>query len=112
VRPMLRRGVSPGWRVFTSIGRAWVRCLWPTGGRGATTGEVGMRNVILSMSMSLDDLVGSDREHPGVAVPEVRYREMSSFWPQPADPYAAPMNDISTVVFSTTRSATPRPPGR
>ena len=29
-----------------------------------------MRDVILYMSMSLDGFVGSDREHPGVAIPE------------------------------------------
>ena len=82
-----------------------------------------MRDVVLWMSMSLDGLVGSDREHPGVAVadPEVKqwkleriskagahmmgrvtYQEMSSFWPQSQDPYAAPMNDIPKVVFSRT----------
>lgn len=85
-----------------------------------------MRDVILYMSMSLDGFVGSDREHPGVAVPEgdelkrwkldrvrragahlmgrVSYQEMSSYWPQSEDPYAAPMNDIPKVVFSTTLS--------
>jgi hypothetical protein len=30
------------------------------------------------------------------------YQEMSSFWPQSKDPYAAPMNDIPKVVFSKT----------
>jgi dihydrofolate reductase len=81
------------------------------------------------MSMSLDGFVGSDREHPGIAIPEgvelkqwkldgiskagahligrVTYQEMSSYWPQSHDPYAAPMNDIPKVVFSKTR-----PPGR
>jgi dihydrofolate reductase len=85
-----------------------------------------MREVILYMSMSLDGFVGSDREHPGMAVPEgvelkqwkldrisragahlmgrITYREMSSCWPQSRDPYAAPMNDIPKVVFSTTLS--------
>ena len=83
-----------------------------------------MRDVILYMSMSLDGFVGSDREHPGVAIPEgaelkqwtpdriseaaahlmgrVTYQEMSSYWPQAEDPYAAPMNDIPKVVLSTT----------
>ena len=83
-----------------------------------------MRDVILYMSMSLDGFVGSDREHPGVAIPEgaelkqwkldriskagahlmgrVTYQEMSSYWPQSDDPYAAPMNDIPKVVFSKT----------
>jgi dihydrofolate reductase len=77
------------------------------------------------MSMSLDGFVGSDREHPGVAIPDaevkqwkleriskagahlmgrVTYEEMSSYWPQSKDPYAAPMNDIPKVVFSKTLS--------
>lgn len=85
-----------------------------------------MRNVILYMSMSLDGFVGSDREHPGVAIPEgaelnkwkldriskagahlmgrVTYGEMSSYWPQSDDPYASPMNAIPKVVFSKTLS--------
>lgn len=83
-----------------------------------------MRRVILSMSMSLDGYVASDRGHPGVMVPEdaelqrwkldrisragahlmgrTTYEEMASFWPQSSDPYAAPMNDIPKVVFSKT----------
>jgi dihydrofolate reductase len=83
-----------------------------------------MRDVVLYMSMSLDGFVGSDREHPGMAIPEgvelkqwkldgiskagahlmgrVTYQEMSSYWPQSQDPYAAPMNDIPKVVFSKT----------
>ncbi|TDO46075.1 dihydrofolate reductase [Kribbella sp. VKM Ac-2571] len=84
-----------------------------------------MRNVILYMSMSLDGIVASDREHPGGAVedPEVKewklerirkagahlmgrvsYQEMAPFWQQSDDPYAAPMNDIPKVVFSKTLS--------
>ena len=85
-----------------------------------------MRAVILYMSMSLDGFVGSDREHPGAAVPEgaelkqwkldrisragahlmgrTSYQEMSSYWPQSDDEYAAPMNDIPKVVFSKTLS--------
>src|SRR6185369_16008151 len=85
-----------------------------------------MRNVVLYMSMSLDGFVGSDREHPGVAVPEgaelkqwkldhisragahlmgrITYQEMSSYWPQSDDAYASPMNDIPKVVFSKTLS--------
>jgi dihydrofolate reductase len=85
-----------------------------------------MRDVILYMSMSLDGFVGSDREHPGAAVPEGAelkqwkldrisgagahlmgrntYQEMSSYWPQSDDPYASPMNDIPKVVFSKTLS--------
>jgi len=81
-------------------------------------------DVILYMSMSLDGLVGSHREHPGIAISEgtalkqwkldqiseagahlmgrVTYEEMSSYWPQSDDPYATPMNDIPKVVFSTT----------
>ena len=85
-----------------------------------------MRDVILYMSMSLDGFVGSDREHPGIAIPEgaelkqwkldriskagthlmgrVTYQQMSSYWPQSDDEYAAPMNDIPKVVFSKTLS--------
>lgn len=85
-----------------------------------------MRDVVLYMSMSLDGFVGSDREHPGMAIPEgdevrrwkldaitgagahlmgrVTYQEMSSFWPQSDDDYAAPMNNIPKVVFSKTLS--------
>jgi dihydrofolate reductase len=87
--------------------------------------EVVMRDVILYMSMSLDGFVGSDREHPGMAVPDaelkqwkldriswagahlmgrITYQEMSSYWPQSDDPYAPPMNDIPKVVFSKTLS--------
>ena len=83
-----------------------------------------MRDVVLYMSMSLDGFVGSDREHPGMAIPEgvelkqwkldgiskagahlmgrVTYQEMSSYWPQSQDPYAAPMNDIPKVVIAKT----------
>lgn len=83
-----------------------------------------MRKVILSMSMSLDGSVHSDRQHPG-ALPEddelmrwrldwmsgaagahlmgrATYQEMASFWPQSKHPYAAPMNDIPKIVFSKT----------
>jgi dihydrofolate reductase len=85
-----------------------------------------MRDVVLYMSMSLDGFVGSDREHPGVAIPEgdelrqwkldhvrkagahlmgrTTYQEMSSYWPNSDDDYAAPMNDIPKVVFSKTLS--------
>lgn len=83
-----------------------------------------MRDVILYMSISLDGFVGSDRGHPGIVPPEgpelkqwkldhisragahlmgrVTYQEMSSYWPQSDDDYAAPMNDIPKVVFSKT----------
>ena len=85
-----------------------------------------MRDVILYMSMSLDGFVGSDRAHPGVAIPEgaelkqwkldhinkagahlmgrVTYQEMASYWPQSDDAYAAPMNNVPKVVFSRTLS--------
>jgi dihydrofolate reductase len=85
-----------------------------------------MRKVILSMSISLDGFVASDRQHPG-ALPEdeelmqwrldwmreaagahlmgrTTYQEMASFWPRSPHPYAAPMNDIPKVVFSKTLS--------
>lgn len=82
-----------------------------------------MREVVLYMSMSLDGFVASDREHPGVAVADAEvkqwkleqissagahlmgrttYQEMSAYWPGSDDAYAAPMNDIEKVVFSTT----------
>lgn len=83
-----------------------------------------MRNVVLYMSMSLDGFVGSDREHPGLAIPEgpelgrwklervsragahlmgrTTYQEMSTYWPTAESEYAAPMNDIPKVVFSRT----------
>jgi len=81
-----------------------------------------MRQVTLQMSMSLDGYVASDREHPGVAVPEdaelvrwkldrvtkagahlmgrTTYGEMASYWPTSTHAYAAPMNDIPKIVFS------------
>ncbi len=85
-----------------------------------------MRKVILSMSMSLDGHVESDRQHPG-ALPEdqelvqwrldwmkgaagahlmgrTSYEEMASFWPQSPHPYAAPMNEFPKIVFSKTLS--------
>jgi dihydrofolate reductase len=85
-----------------------------------------MRQVTLEMGMSLDGYVASDREHPGVAVPEdaelvrwkigrlakagahlmgrTTYQEMAGYWPRSEEPYAAPMNDIPKVVFSGTLS--------
>lgn len=85
-----------------------------------------MRDVILYMSMSLDGFVGSDREHPGVAISgeaalkqwkldriskagahlmgRGTYQEMSSYWPQSDDSYVPPVNDIPKVVFSKTLS--------
>jgi len=85
-----------------------------------------VRRVILSMSMSIDGYVGSDRQHPG-ALPEddelvrwkldwmrsaagahlmgrTSYQEMATFWPTSEHAYAAPMNDIPKVVFSKTLS--------
>src|SRR5260370_27912889 len=74
----------------------------------------------------MEGFVGSGREHPGIAIPEgaelkqwkldhiskagahlmgrASYQEMSSYWPQSDDEYAAPMNDIPKVVFSKTLS--------
>ncbi len=85
-----------------------------------------MRQVALQMGMSLDGYVASDREHPGVSVPEdaelirwkvdrlakagahlmgrATYQEMAAYWPRSTGPYAAPMNDIPKVVFSKTLS--------
>jgi dihydrofolate reductase len=83
-----------------------------------------MRHVTLQMGMSLDGYVASDRQHPGVAVPEddelvrwkldrvakagahlmgrATYQEMAAYWPHATHPYAAPMNDIPKIVFSRT----------
>jgi dihydrofolate reductase len=82
-----------------------------------------MRQVTLQMGMSLDGYVASDREHPGMAVPEdeelvrwkldrvakagahlmgrTTYLEMAGYWPRSTHRYAAPMNDIPKIVFST-----------
>jgi len=43
-------------------------------------------------------------ESRGDLMGRVTYQEMSSYWPQSQDPYAAPMNDIPKVVFSKTLS--------
>src|SRR5215469_3529823 len=83
-----------------------------------------MRQVTLQIGMSLDGYVASDRQHPGVAVPEdaelvrwkldrvakagahlmgrTTYEEMAAYLPQSTHPYAAPMNDIPKIVFSKT----------
>jgi dihydrofolate reductase len=83
-----------------------------------------MRQVTLQMGMSLDGYVASDRQHPGVSVPEdaelvswkldrvakagahlmgrTTYLEMASYWPHSGHAYAAPMNDIPKIVFSKT----------
>jgi dihydrofolate reductase len=85
-----------------------------------------MRRVTLQMGMSLDGYVASDREHPGVAVPEdselvgwkidrlakagahlmgrTTYQEMAAYWPSSTEPYAALMNDLPKIVFSRTLS--------
>jgi dihydrofolate reductase len=82
-----------------------------------------MRNVTLMMSASVDGYVVGPFDHPG-GRPEpselkqwkldrirkagthimgrVTYEEMASFWPTSMDDYAAPMNEIPKVVFSTT----------
>jgi dihydrofolate reductase len=83
-----------------------------------------MRKIILSMSMSLDGYVASERHHPGTSPEDdellhwkldwmgeasgahlmgrTTYQEMASFWPQSDHPYAAPMNDVPKIVFSRT----------
>jgi dihydrofolate reductase len=85
-----------------------------------------MRRVALQIGMSLDGYVASERQHPGVSVPEdaelirwkldrvtkagahlmgrTTYEEMAAYWPHSSAPYAAPMNDIPKVVFSSTLS--------
>jgi dihydrofolate reductase len=81
-----------------------------------------MRKVVLMMSISVDGFVAGPHEHAG-AFPEpdelkrwkldrirkagthimgrVTYEEMASHWPTSTDEYAAPMNEIPKVVFST-----------
>jgi dihydrofolate reductase len=86
-----------------------------------------MRKLILSMGVSLDGLVARPGRYGGggwglppddPALKErkldwfpnvdlhlmgrVTYEEMAGFWPTSDDPYAAPMNDIPKVVFSST----------
>src|SRR4051812_17862876 len=92
--------------------------------RAVRPGGDPMARTVVYMSMSLDGFVGSDREHPGLAIAEgpelgqwkleriskagahlmgrTTYLEMASYWPQSDDDYAAPMNDIPKVVFSKT----------
>jgi dihydrofolate reductase len=90
-----------------------------------------MRNVVLIMTSSVDGYVAAaDGQHAG-GMPEpddlvrwkldrirragthimgrVTYEEMASFWPTSTDDYAAPMNDIPKVVFSTTIGEAPWP---
>jgi dihydrofolate reductase len=76
------------------------------------------------MDISLDGYLASDRQHPGMAVPEdpelvswkldrvakagahlmgrMTYLEMAAYWPRSEHAYAAPMNDIPKIVFSGT----------
>ncbi len=90
-----------------------------------------MRRIVVQMGMTIDGYVSSDRVHPGGSVPEdrelvewklarvsaagthvmgrVTYEEMASYWPHSTHPYAAPMNDIPKVVFSSTLGVAPWP---
>jgi dihydrofolate reductase len=86
-----------------------------------------MRRLVLQMGVSLDGLVARPGGHGGGGwglPPEdpalkqrkldwlhdtglhlmgrTTYEEMAAFWPTSDDDYAAPMNDIPKVVFSTT----------
>jgi dihydrofolate reductase len=89
-----------------------------------------MRRVVLMMSVSIDGFVAGPHGHAGM-VPEplelkrwkldrirragahlmgrVTYEEMASHWPTSTDEYAAPMNEIPKVVFSTTLAEAPWP---
>jgi dihydrofolate reductase len=82
-----------------------------------------MRKVVLMKSVSIDGFVAGPHGHAG-ALPEpdelkrwkldrirragthimgrVTYEEMAAHWSTSTDDYAAPMNDISKVVFSKT----------
>jgi dihydrofolate reductase len=86
-----------------------------------------MRKLVLSMGVSLDGLVarpgrygaggwGLPPEDPALKERKLgwmqdvglhlilrnTYEEMAAFWPTSDDPYAAPMNEIPKVVFSST----------
>jgi dihydrofolate reductase len=86
-----------------------------------------MRKLVLSMGVSLDGLVarpgrygaggwGLPPEDPALKERKLgwmhdvglhlmgrnTYEEMAGFWPTSDDPYAAPMNEIPKVVFSST----------
>lgn len=84
-----------------------------------------MRRVVLQMGVSLDGFVARDHgdgdwglaaEHPDVTawkiaslrqvgthiMGRVTYEQMAAHWPSASDGYAAPMNEIPKVVFSTT----------
>jgi dihydrofolate reductase len=86
-----------------------------------------MRKLVLSMGVSLDGLVarpgrfgaggwGLPPDDPALAERKLEwmrdidlhlmgratYEEMAEFWPVSDDPYAAPMNEIPKVVFSST----------
>jgi dihydrofolate reductase len=83
-----------------------------------------MRKVVVQMTMSLDGFVapasGAEdhrapedpvlkqakldwlRDAGTHAMGRVTYQEMAQHWPASSDPYAAPMNDLPKVVFSTT----------
>jgi len=86
-----------------------------------------MASLVLKMSVSLDgfvappdgssDWVAAGRSEDGASwtvetlsnagahlMGRVTYQQMSSYWPQSDDPYAAPMNTIAKVVFSRTLS--------
>ncbi|HTU36894.1 MAG TPA: dihydrofolate reductase family protein [Acidimicrobiales bacterium] len=87
-----------------------------------------MRDVVLIMTASLDGFVVGPKGHAG-GMPEpaelqqwklnrirragthimgrVTYEQMASFWPTSSEDYAAPMNDIPKVVFSTTLTEAP-----
>ena len=89
-----------------------------------------MCKVVLIMTMSIDGYVVGPHGHAG-GLPEppelkrwkldrirragthimgrVTYEEMASFWPTSSDEYAAPMNEIPKVVFSTTLERAPWP---
>jgi dihydrofolate reductase len=89
-----------------------------------------MRQLIVMASVSIDGYVaplGGARDHrsgpedPRLkqiklawvreagthAMGRVTYQEMASFWPTSTDPYAAPMNEIPKVVFSSSLEHAP-----
>jgi dihydrofolate reductase len=91
----------------------------------ATDREEVMRKVIVQVSISADGFVASEKggsDHRGIpedpalkklklewlgdvgthAMGRVTYEQMAAHWPDSTDAYAAPMNEVPKVVFSTT----------
>src|SRR5258708_2294265 len=70
------------------------------GGRGRGTAGIGIPEGAELKQWKLDHISKAGAHLMG----RTSYQEMSSYWPQSDDEYAAPMNDIPKVVFSKTLS--------